>query len=579
MTIIILAYVMDLIFGDPRWLPHPVKIMGDAITKLEITLRKVIWNERLAGIVLAGIIIYLSWLFPFLLIKLAAAIHKYAALAVSVILIYTTLSVKDLKIHAIAVYSALKSENLKSARRKLAMIVGRDTQNLDEKEIIRAAVETTAENTVDGIISPLFFAFIAGAPLAMAYKAVNTLDSMVGYKNKRYKDFGWAAAKMDDLANFVPARISALLIPAASWLLGRGGIRSWQTALRYGRKNPSPNSGISQAAIAGALGIQLGGRCLYNGQIADKPLIGSKINALTPKHIIESIKISYLCGILTLLCAGLLSLLSTFIFSPAQAGELPKRVISLAPSVTESIYALGAQDNLIGVTTYCDYPQDARNKPKIGTLISPNIEKILTLSPDMILTVNGVQRIQTIEKLKSLGLKVIALAEGSNFNDITNNFLYLSEILDKNLKACEIVQTAKKKIKELTTRIPNMQHPRVFWQVNVKPLVTVGKNTFANSIIELSGGINIFNDIIENYPRVNYEEVILRNPQVIILVTMGDVTASQRRFWENFSQIDAVRNGRIYVIDADLVCKPTINRFLAGVETIQNTLYQDIANE
>ncbi|MBU1122831.1 MAG: adenosylcobinamide-phosphate synthase CbiB [Candidatus Omnitrophota bacterium] len=298
---IILGYTMDLIFGDPRWMPHPVKIIGTVITKLEFVIRKFILNKRFAGIILAIIIIGLSWLIPFLLIKFAASIHKYAGWGISAVLIYTTLSIKDLKVHAISIYSALKNKNLVKAKEKISMMVGRDTENLSETEIIRATVETIAENTVDGIISPLFFAFLGGAPMAIAYKAVNTLDSMVGYKNKKYIDFGWASAKIDDLANFIPARISALIIPISSWLLRERGIKSWRIALRDGKKNSSPNSGIPQSATAGALGIQLGGKCSYHGLTINKPLIGDKINLLTPEHIKKSIKISHMCGILTIL--------------------------------------------------------------------------------------------------------------------------------------------------------------------------------------------------------------------------------------------------------------------------------------
>ncbi|MBU1122828.1 MAG: helical backbone metal receptor [Candidatus Omnitrophota bacterium] len=271
----------------------------------------------------------------------------------------------------------------------------------------------------------------------------------------------------------------------------------------------------------------------------------------------------------------ILIVLFGLILFEAYADQSPKRIVSLAPSVTESIYALNAQDNLIGVTTYCDYPLDAKNKPKLGTLISPNIEKVLSINPDLILTIIGVNRIQAIEKLKNLGLKVIAFPESNNFNDIINNFLHLSEILDKKTIAEEIIKTAKNEMNKLTEEITSVSHPRVFWQVNVKPLVTVGKNTFANNIIELSGGTNIFSDVKDKYPRINYEEVILRNPQVIILVTMGDVTAEQQLFWQKFKQIDAVHNNQIYVIDANLVCKPTITCFLAGVKTIKGLIHKE----
>jgi adenosylcobinamide-phosphate synthase len=199
------------------------------------------------------------------------------------------------------VYRALEKEDVDSARKNLSLIVGRDTHSLDKQDIIRATIETVSENTVDGIISPLFYAFIGGAPLALAYKAVNTLDSMVGYKNERYKDFGWASAKIDDWANFIPARLSIMFLPVACWLAGKNGLNSWKLVWRDGKKNPSPNSGIPQAAVAGALGIQLGGMNFYNSIPSPKLLIGDRLNSLKIGHIKESIKVSYICSVLVLI--------------------------------------------------------------------------------------------------------------------------------------------------------------------------------------------------------------------------------------------------------------------------------------
>jgi len=186
------------------------------------------------------------------------------------------------------------------------MIVGRDTKNLNEREIIRATVETIAESTVDGIISPLFYAFIGGAPLAVVYKSVNTLDSMIGYRNERYINFGWAAAKLDDFVNFIPARISAIFLPVAAWFSGNSGFNSLRIALRDKKNNPSPNSGIPEAAFAGALGVQLGGLNFYNSVPILKPTIGDNIHYLEMKHIRESIKIFYICSFLFVISGILL---------------------------------------------------------------------------------------------------------------------------------------------------------------------------------------------------------------------------------------------------------------------------------
>jgi len=298
---ILAAYLLDLIFGDPPSLPHPVKGIGWLIKKLEGPFRSIVKNERIAGTIFACVIIISIWLMTFVLTQAAYFFNNYLGAVISTIIIYTALSVKDLGVESLAVFDALKEDDLKKARMSLSKIVGRDTANLDEREIIRAAVETIAENTVDGIISPLFYAFLGGASLAMAYKAVNTLDSMVGYKNKRYINFGRAAAKIDDIANFIPARLSVIFLTLASWISGCNLIKTWNIIIRDGRKNPSPNSGLPEAAAAGAFGVRLGGLNYYNSVAVLKPLIGDNINVLEPGHIKDSIRISYISSALFLI--------------------------------------------------------------------------------------------------------------------------------------------------------------------------------------------------------------------------------------------------------------------------------------
>ncbi len=184
------------------------------------------------------------------------------------------------------------------------MIVGRDTAELDEQGITRAVVETVAENTSDGVIAPLFYLALGGPALALAYKAVNTLDSMVGYKNTAYKNFGWAAAKLDDLANFIPARISAVLLSLAAWCLpGASGMNAFRISLRDGRKHASPNSGYPEAAVAGALGLRLGGPSVYGGVVLDKPFIGDEHGAFDKKSIEKSIRLMYCASTFEVLAA------------------------------------------------------------------------------------------------------------------------------------------------------------------------------------------------------------------------------------------------------------------------------------
>lgn len=291
---ILAAYLLDLVFGDPPSFPHPVKRIGWLINKLEGPFRSIIKNERIAGIFFACIIIISIWFVTLAITQGAYFFNNYLGAVISIIIIYTSLSVKDLGVESLAVFYALKEGELNKARISLSKIVGRDTANLDEREIIRATVETVAENIVDGIISPLFYAFLGGASLAMAYKTINTLDSMVGYKNKRYINFGWAAAKIDDIANFIPARLSVIFLVLASWVGGYKPIKTWNITIRDGRKNPSPNSGLPEAAVAGTLGVRLGGLNYYNSTAVQKPHIGDDINPLDKSHIKEAVRIAYI---------------------------------------------------------------------------------------------------------------------------------------------------------------------------------------------------------------------------------------------------------------------------------------------
>ncbi len=292
---------MDLIFGDPSWLPHPVKGIGWLIVRLDFVLRNLFKNKKIAGIFLVFFVVGPVWIISFIIVRWVSGINYYAGLIISGILIYTSLSIKDLKIHSMRVVKALNNNNEDDARKNLSLIVGRDTVNLDRQGVIRATIETVAENSVDGIISPFFYAFIGGAPLALAYKAINTLDSMVGYKNEKYKEFGWASAKIDDMANFIPARLSFFILPLSGLLAGKGWLRSLKIALRDGKNNPSPNSGIPEAAVSGALGVRLGGLNFYNSVPVLKPFIGDELYSLESKHIGESLRIIYCCAFLSVI--------------------------------------------------------------------------------------------------------------------------------------------------------------------------------------------------------------------------------------------------------------------------------------
>jgi len=297
---ILAAVVLDLLVGDPRWLPHPARGIGWLAQRLERPMRGLIRSEKAAGIVTVLLVVLTAGASAWEVICVAGICHPLAADIVSVILIYTTIATHDLARHSCVVFRALAAGNLVQARRRVAEIVGRDTAHLDEAGVARAAVECVAESTVDGITAPLFFAILAGPVGAMMYRAINTLDSTFGYTHDRYIRFGWAAARLDDLANYLPSRVTAPLIGLAAALLGRCPIQSWKVLRRDGRKHASPNAGLTEAAMAGALGIQLGGLSYYDGEPLEKPAIGEPIVPIAAEHILAANAVMFITMVLFL---------------------------------------------------------------------------------------------------------------------------------------------------------------------------------------------------------------------------------------------------------------------------------------
>lgn len=289
-SVLILAFILDLCLGDPEWLPHPVRFIGWAIGRIENFLRNTLKvmeqrshiTERIAGALLVLIVIFSTFVIFYFVNFSFSFIHyslftSFVLLLMMVYLTSTTLAVKGLIGSARDVIKALADKNINDARIKVGRIVGRDTDTLNEKGVLRATIESLTENASDGIIAPLFYFVIGGLPLAMTYKAINTMDSMVGYKNEKYKNFGWAAARLDDIANYIPARITGILIAISSGIVFRSlpvFLCSLKTMFTDGRKHSSPNSGVPEAAIAGALGIRIGGPSAYGGVLVEKPYIG-----------------------------------------------------------------------------------------------------------------------------------------------------------------------------------------------------------------------------------------------------------------------------------------------------------------
>ncbi|MFC0559820.1 adenosylcobinamide-phosphate synthase CbiB [Halalkalibacter alkalisediminis] len=285
---LLLAVVIDRMIGDPRFIPHPVVGFGKLISITERLLNKE--NHRKAkGLFMVGALAIAVLTLTIFLVQMAYQIHLYVGILLEAWLISTTIASKGLKQAADEVAVPLKKGEFDEARKKLSYIVGRDTDSLNEEEITRATVETVAENTSDGVTAPLFFALIGGAPLAMLYRFVNTCDSMVGYKNERYSDFGWASAKCDDLLNWVPSRVTGfIMVFCTKPKLNRSKSECWAIVKRDARKHPSPNSGWGEAAVAALLGIQLGGINTYQGVVSNRAKMGDDLVTLRSLHIEET---------------------------------------------------------------------------------------------------------------------------------------------------------------------------------------------------------------------------------------------------------------------------------------------------
>ncbi|MGC4096820.1 MAG: adenosylcobinamide-phosphate synthase CbiB [Nitrospira sp.] len=279
---LLMAGALDAKYGDPRRLPHPVRVMGRCIAWFDDRIRRICRSGiglRFAGICLAGGLPIVSYWIAAVMIEEAGRVAWWLGSVLSIGLAWMTLAARDLWDHVRDVHYPLDAGDLPAARRAVAMIVGRDTAELSESGVARATVETVAESTADGVVAPLLYLAVGGAPLALAYKAVNTLDSMIGHRDARYTDLGWASARLDDLANWIPARLTAiLLIVGAGLTTGQlGRMRNgWRVLQRDGSLHPSPNSGRPEAAMAGLLGVRLGGTNFYDGTAHHRPMLGQE---------------------------------------------------------------------------------------------------------------------------------------------------------------------------------------------------------------------------------------------------------------------------------------------------------------
>ena len=305
MIAFVCGFVLDLVFGDPHALPHPIRLIGTLIEGLEKKLLKLQMRDEkkefYKGILLVALVLLCTGSVIAFILIVAYWLHPAAGIVVESVMTYQILATKCLKDESMKVYQSLNEQGLEAGRVAVSMIVGRDTNVLDETGVVKAAVETVAENTSDGVIAPMLYTALGGPVLGFVYKAVNTMDSMVGYKNDKYLYFGRAAAKLDDVVNFIPARISAYLMITAAYIGGKAfdGKRAYHIYKRDRRNHASPNSAQTESVCAGALGIQLAGDASYFGKVVKKPYIGDAHRAVEREDIVRVNRLMYVTAVIS----------------------------------------------------------------------------------------------------------------------------------------------------------------------------------------------------------------------------------------------------------------------------------------
>ena len=309
---LVMGYILDLIFGDPYWMPHPVRFIGNLISLLEKVIRRFMpktkRGEYIGGIIFTVMVVSISMVIPLVIILMAKSINKYLALTVETFMCYQILATKSLKVESMKVYDELAKNDLPSARKAVSMIVGRDTKDLTFSGVAKAAVETVAENTSDGIIAPMIFIAIGGAPMGFFYKAINTMDSMVGYKNEKYMNFGRFAAKLDDVVNYLPARISAYQMILSSFFLRYDYKNAFKIYKRDRYNHASPNSAQTESVCAGALDVQLAGNAYYFGKLYEKPTIGDDIREINYDDIKKANRLLYCTSFISIVIISVIKI-------------------------------------------------------------------------------------------------------------------------------------------------------------------------------------------------------------------------------------------------------------------------------
>ena len=309
----LIGFVIDLLVGDPHSIPHPVVLIGKLISSTEAFLRKLFprdeKGENLAGAMLWVLVVAVSTCVPVLILMLLHMISPWLRLIAESIMCWQILATRSLRDESMKVYDALESGDIEKSRYAVSMIVGRDTAELDDKAITRATVETIAENTSDGIVAPLLCLAIGGAPLGFFYKAVNTMDSMLGYVEPPYKNIGLVPAKMDDVMNFLPSRISAFMMLLSGWMLRMDVKNGWKIFKRDRFNHASPNSAQTESVAAGLLGLQLAGDAWYHGVLHKKPYIGDPVREIEHRDISRACRLLYVTAGMTLLLSAIFKVL------------------------------------------------------------------------------------------------------------------------------------------------------------------------------------------------------------------------------------------------------------------------------
>ena len=319
----IAGFVLDLLIGDPHFIPHPVRLIGSLISfldkrlncdaKYNISEKKLNLIKYKRGMLLVFAVIFATFTMSVIIIVAAYSINLYAGVIAEAVMTWQILATKCLRVESMRVYDALRTDGVDAGRRAVSMIVGRDTSVLDAAGVTRAAVETIAENTSDGVTAPLLYMMLGGAPLGFLYKAVNTMDSMLGYKNEKYLYFGKIPAKMDDVFNFIPARVTAMFMVCASFLAGLDGKNAWRIYLRDRRKHASPNAAQTESVCAGALRIRLAGDAVYFGKVYKKEFIGDDLRPIDPEDIIKAGRLMYVTALLMMFVFGGIKLCTVLI--------------------------------------------------------------------------------------------------------------------------------------------------------------------------------------------------------------------------------------------------------------------------